>query len=82
MMSLKPSAFRHQVVYGSPDQILVYNHALLLFGQHQQKGNNKVVLFMADIDEFLVPKVINIRGSRRQAAAGHYGLYSPEPMHL
>ena len=45
----------HQVVYGSPDQVLVYNHALLLFGQYQQ-GENKVLLFMADIDEFLVPK--------------------------
>ena len=43
-------------IIASLDQILVYNHALLLFSQYASNAA-KVLLFMADVDEFLVPQV-------------------------
>ena len=43
------------------DQLLVYNHALLLFSRM-----DRTALFYADIDEFLILKVILWRGGRHR----------------
>ncbi len=40
-----------QVYYEVPDQMIIINHALLMFSFQA-----KAVLFMGDIDEFFVPQ--------------------------